>query len=60
MATAEAQKSRHVHGVRRDNRFRCLNPECFCEVKISREPFVGAPTTQNPRCCCGSAMPRVP
>ena len=42
MATTEAAKSSYAHNVRRDDRFRCLNPDCLCEIKISREPFIGA------------------
>lgn len=59
IVTTEAAKSRQSHCIRRDDRFRCLNPDCFCEVKISREPFVGVHLTNNMRCCCGSAMERV-
>ena len=58
MVTTEAAKSSRLH-VRRDDRFRCLNPECLCEIKISREPFLGIQMTQNMRCCCGSVMERV-
>jgi|HubBroStandDraft_6_1064221.scaffolds.fasta_scaffold224341_2 hypothetical protein len=59
MVTTAAAKSSHLHNVRRDDRFRCLNPDCLCEIKISREPFIGVQMTRNLRCCCGSAMERV-
>jgi hypothetical protein len=59
MATTEAAKPIHLHNVRRDDRFRRRNPECLCEIKISREPSVGVQMTDNLRCCCGSAMERV-
>lgn len=56
---APAAKSGLQHSVRRDDRYRCINPGCLCEIKISRAPFVGTPITQNVRCCCGCAMERV-
>jgi hypothetical protein len=55
----QTAKSAYQHGIRRNERYRCVNPECLCEVKISREPFVGSPARQNLRCCCGSAMEKV-
>lgn len=36
MVTTEAVKSSYAHNVRRDDRFRCLNPDCLYEIKISR------------------------
>jgi hypothetical protein len=33
MATTEAAKPIHLHNVRCDDRFRCRNPECLCEIK---------------------------
>ena len=59
MVITAAAKSRHPHIVRRDDRFRCLNPDCLCEIKISREPFIGVQMTRTLRCCCGSTMERV-
>jgi hypothetical protein len=59
MVPTEAVKSGYLRNVRRDDRFRCVNPECLCEIKISREPFVGVQMTHNLRCCCGSAMERM-
>jgi len=36
MVTTEAVKSSYAHNVRRDDRLRCLNPDCLYEIKISR------------------------
>lgn len=54
----QTARSGYQQGVRRDEHYRCVNPECCCEIKISRDPFVGSPVRQNLRCCCGSAWKR--
>ena len=56
---SQTEKIRYQRGVRRDERYRCVNTGCCCEIKIAREPFVGSPMRQNLRCCCGGAMEKV-
>lgn len=57
--TTQALRTGRQYSVRREERYRCLNPECLCEIKISREPFIGVQITHNPRCCCGNEMEKV-
>jgi len=46
--------------MKREEHYRCVNSGCRCEIKIAREPFVGARAVQNLRCCCGSTMEKIP
>jgi hypothetical protein len=56
----QTEKLAHQRSMRRDERYRCVNPGCCCEIKIAKEPFVGSPVRQDLRCCCGSAMEKMP
>jgi len=46
-------------GASRGDRYRCVNPQCLCEIKVAREPFVGASKNPHLRCCCGSPMEKI-
>ncbi|MGN6592348.1 MAG: hypothetical protein ACTHJX_05545 [Terriglobales bacterium] len=37
-------------------RYTCSNPDCGCEIEVTRGANEGAGGDQNPRCCCGREM----
>ncbi len=40
--------------------YRCLNPECECEILITQLPQPGRPLESLPHCCsCGTPMREV-
>jgi hypothetical protein len=43
-----------VVGMRNRPRFVCQNPECGCEIEVTRAPRSGAES--NPWCVCGAEM----
>lgn len=40
-------------------RYDCPDPECGCEILVTRGAAEGKGGDQNPRCCCGKEMQRV-
>jgi hypothetical protein len=38
--------------------YQCTNPNCGCEIQVTKEPKAGGGGNQNPRCCCGMEMKR--
>lgn len=36
--------------------YACTDPECGCEMTVTKEPQPGAGGDENPRCCCGREM----
>jgi hypothetical protein len=39
--------------------YRCTNPGCGCEVKVTQDPKPGGGGGAPPRCCCGTEMKKV-
>ena len=39
--------------------YRCTNPGCGCEVKVTQDPKPGGGGNAPPRCCCGMEMKKV-
>ncbi|MGH9477137.1 MAG: hypothetical protein ACRD1C_12510 [Terriglobales bacterium] len=37
-------------------RYACSNPQCGCEIEVTRSAQPGAGGALNPRCCCGREM----
>jgi hypothetical protein len=40
--------------VRKGQRFVCQNPECDCELEVTKAPLIESPI--GPRCSCGAEM----
>jgi hypothetical protein len=38
------------------DRYRCSDPNCGCEIEVTKGAKPGAGGNQNPRCCCGKEM----
>ncbi len=36
--------------------YRCPDPECGCEIKVTKGAAPEKGGDQNPRCCCGKEM----
>jgi hypothetical protein len=36
--------------------YTCPNPECGCQIQVTRSARSEGGGTNNPRCCCGSEM----
>lgn len=36
--------------------YRCPDPNCGCEITVTRSAGTDCKGTQNPRCCCGKEM----
>ena len=36
--------------------YRCPEPNCGCEITVTRAAAPGQGGNQNPRCCCGKGM----
>ncbi len=36
--------------------YRCPDPECGCEIKVTKGAAPGKGGNENPRCCCGMEM----
>lgn len=36
--------------------YKCPDPECGCEVTVTKDAAPGKGGTLNPRCCCGHEM----
>jgi hypothetical protein len=39
--------------------YRCLLPDCGCEVTVTRGANPGQGGDRNPTCCCGQTMVKV-
>jgi hypothetical protein len=39
--------------------YRCPDPECGCEITVSKGAALGKGGNQNPRCYCGKEMVRL-
>ena len=39
--------------------YRCTNPDCGCEIEVTRGAKPGGGGNQDPRCCCGREMEKV-
>ncbi|MBW3542720.1 MAG: hypothetical protein KY476_20845 [Planctomycetes bacterium] len=37
-------------------RYRCPDPDCGCEIEVTKGAAPGKGGDQNPRCCCGKKM----
>ncbi|HEY8055875.1 MAG TPA: hypothetical protein VIE13_08185 [Terriglobales bacterium] len=37
-------------------RYTCSNPDCGCEIEVTRGASATGGGDQNPRCCCGREM----
>jgi len=40
--------------IRKGQRYICQNPECGCEMEVTKGSFLDPP--RNPRCGCGAEM----
>jgi hypothetical protein len=40
-------------------KYRCPDPECGCEIQVTKGAAPGKGGEQNPRCCCGKEMEKV-
>lgn len=38
--------------------YRCPDPNCGCELTVTKGPREGAGGNQAPTCCCGKTMQR--
>jgi hypothetical protein len=36
--------------------YRCPDPNCGCEVAVTKEPRLGMGGDRAPTCCCGKTM----
>jgi hypothetical protein len=36
--------------------YTCSNPQCNCQIQVTRSAREGGGGDQNPRCCCGEEM----
>ena len=36
--------------------YKCSDPECGCEVTVTKGAAPGKGSNLNPRCCCGTEM----
>ncbi len=39
--------------------YKCPNPDCGCEITVTRSAAPGKGGDQAPRCCCGKEMQKV-
>lgn len=44
--------------MKRNERYRCVNPKCCCEIEVVRESR-DATSVRNPRCICGQDMKKM-
>jgi len=45
-------------GWKQGDVFKCPDPNCACEVTVSKAPKPGMGGDQPPTCCCGKRMQR--
>jgi len=43
--------------MKRNERYRCVNPKCCCEIEVVKES--DATSVRNPRCTCGQDMKKM-
>ncbi len=36
--------------------YRCTNPNCGCEIQVTKGAETGGGGDRNPTCCCGKEM----
>jgi len=44
---------------KKDERYRCPDADCGCEIEVTKGPQPGKGGDLNPRCCCGKEMKRI-
>ena len=44
--------------MKKNERYRCVNPKCCCEIDVVKESLDAA-SVRNPRCACGQDMKRM-
>ena len=45
--------------LQKGERYRCPDPNCGCEIEVTKGAQSGAGGNQAPRCCCGKEMQKV-
>ncbi len=45
--------------LKKGERYRCPDPDCGCEIEVTKGPEPGKGGDLNPRCCCGKEMQRI-
>lgn len=45
--------------LREGEQYRCPDPECGCEIQVTRGAEPGGGGDEDPRCCCGKSMDKV-
>jgi hypothetical protein len=45
-------------GMKENERYRCINPKCYCEIEVVKETLDAA-SVRNPRCSCGQDMKKM-
>lgn len=45
--------------LRQGETYRCPDPDCGCEITVTKGARSGAGGDLNPRCCCGKEMQKV-
>lgn len=45
--------------LRTGEKYRCPDPECGCEIEVTKGAEEGHDGDQNPRCCCGKEMEKI-
>ncbi|MGH9417000.1 MAG: hypothetical protein ACRD01_10260 [Terriglobales bacterium] len=44
--------------LREGETYTCSDPNCGCEIEVTRGCHAGESHVQEPRCCCGKEMKR--
>lgn len=45
--------------LQQGERYRCPDPNCGCEIEVTKGAKPGSGGNLNPRCCCGKEMQKV-
>lgn len=45
--------------LQKGERYRCPDPNCGCEIEVTKGAKPGSGGNQAPRCCCGKEMQKV-
>jgi hypothetical protein len=40
-------------------KYRCPDPDCGCEIQVTKGAAPGKGGDQQPRCCCGKEMEKI-
>jgi hypothetical protein len=40
-------------------KYRCPDPDCGCEIQVTKGAAPGKGGNQKPRCCCGKEMEKI-